>query len=293
MNGYPPIATFSIVARDPANGDLGIAVQSRFLAVGAIVPYAQAGVGAIALQAFPDSRQGPVAIDMMKAGSSASETIDRLMESDEGRGLRQIGAVDAQGQSACHTGADCLSWAGHIPGEDFAAQGNMLVGERTVAAMAETFQKTTGELADRLMAALAAAQNAGGDARGKQSAAILVVRDKAGYRGFGDRYFDLRVDDHPDPIVELARLVELQRTLHLCVESFRLAGEGHVEEAVETIEQAAKREPNNVNVLYFLARTYTIAGRKKDASAALALAYAIHPQIELLAKKDKLLALEE
>jgi uncharacterized Ntn-hydrolase superfamily protein len=288
-NGSLPVATFSIVGFDPKTGDLGIAVQSRFLAVGSVVPWAQAGVGAIAVQSFPDPRQGPLALQMMADGSGATQTLTELMESDEGRSVRQIGAVDSSGRSACYTGSDCLGWAGHVAGDNFAAQGNMLVSERTVGAMAEKFQSASGTLAARLMAALAAAQSAGGDSRGKQSAALLVVRDKGGFLGFGDRYMDLRVDDHPDPITELGRLVELQRTMHLCVESRRLAAEGKIEEAVDTIEQAGKREPGNVNVLYFLARTYTIAGRRKDAEAALALAYTIHPNIELLTKQDKLL----
>jgi uncharacterized Ntn-hydrolase superfamily protein len=292
IRGIPPVATFSIVGRDAHNGDLGIAVQSRFLAVGAVVPWAQAGVGAMAVQSFPDPSYGAKGLALMAAGSTPGEVLETLTAEDEGRAVRQVGVVDAKGQSASYTGSDCIGWAGHVSGAEFAAQGNMLVGDRTVAAMAEEFQKSDGPLADRLMAALAAAQHAGGDARGKQSAALLVVRERGGFMGLSDRYIDLRVDDHPDPIRELGRLLELQRTMHLCVDSARLAGEGRIEEAIRSMEQAREREPRDVNVLYFLARTYFIAGRKDDAMRALAEACAQHKEIELLARRDKLLSLD-
>jgi uncharacterized Ntn-hydrolase superfamily protein len=292
IRGVLPVATYSIVGRDARNGDLGIAVQSRFLAVGAVVPWAKAGVGAMAVQSFPDPSYGAKGLALIAAGSTPEDVLETLTGEDEGRAVRQVGVVDAKGRSACFTGPDCIGWAGHVSGENFTAQGNMLVGDRTVAAMAEEFRKSEGSLADRLMAALAAAQQAGGDARGKQSAALLVVREGGGFMGLSDRYIDLRVDDHPDPIKELARLLELQRTMHLCVDSARLAGEGKIEEAIQSMEQAREREPRDVNVLYFLARTYFIAGRKDDAMRALGEACAQHKEIELLARRDKLLSLD-
>lgn len=287
-----PVATFSIVGRDAENGDLGVAVQSRFLAVGAVVPWARAGIGAIATQSFPSPIYGSAGLELLYSGASPDRALAQLVEKDEGRSVRQVGMVDANGRSACYTGADCLGWAGHIAGENFAAQGNMLTGERTVAAMAEEFQKSSGSLADRLMSALAAGQAAGGDARGKQAAALLVVRSGGGFMGLSDRYIDLRVDDHLDPINELSRLLEIQRTMHLCVESARLAGEGRIEEAIRGMEEAQARHPQDVNVLYFLARTYFIAGRRDDARKALDEACSIHSDIALLARRDNLLNLD-
>jgi uncharacterized Ntn-hydrolase superfamily protein len=205
------VATFSIVAYDPENGDLGVAVQSKFLAVGAVVPWAKAGVGAIATQSWANTTYGPEGLRLMAEGLSATEALEKLVEADEERDRRQAGMVDARGNAAAYTGKDCFAWAGHIVGKGFACQGNILVSEETVQAMAWTFEESEGELADRLVTALEAGQEAGGDSRGRQSAALLVVREKGGYSGFNDRYLDLRVDDHATPIQELKRLLELHK----------------------------------------------------------------------------------
>jgi uncharacterized Ntn-hydrolase superfamily protein len=201
--------TFSIVGRDPQTGDLGIAVQSKFLAVGAVVPWAQAGVGAVATQSFANTAYGPKGLELLAGGKSAQEAMAALTGADANPEQRQAGIVDAQGRAATFTGPKCFTWAGGVSGPDFAAQGNILVGEATVTALAETFQWAQGPLWRRLVEALAAAQRAGGDSRGQQSAALLVVRAGGGYGGFNDRLMDLRVDDHPHPIDELARLVEM------------------------------------------------------------------------------------
>ena len=201
--------TFSVVGRDPTTGDLGIAVQSKFLAVGAVVPWARADAGAIATQSWANTAYGPDGLNLLANGASAEEALARLTSGDADPSQRQVGIVDAQGRSATYTGPGCYPWAGGIAGPNFAAQGNILVGAETVAALAETFQSATGPLWHRLVAALAAGQRAGGDSRGQQSAALLVVRAKGGYGGFNDRLLDLRVDDHPQPIAELARLVDL------------------------------------------------------------------------------------
>jgi len=206
-----PITTFSIVGRDAHTGDLGIAVASRFLAAGAVVPWARAGVGAIATQAWANTSYGPRGLDMLAGGMAPGAVIARLTEPDERRDERQVGIVDAQGRAAAYTGKNCLSWAGHRTGQDFACQGNILVGEDVVAALEMTFAQMTGPLWDRLVAALAAGERAGGDRRGRQSAALLVVRAGGGYGGFNDRLIDLRVDDHPQPIAELTRLLELHK----------------------------------------------------------------------------------
>jgi len=202
-------ATFSIVAYDLNAKEWGVATQSKFLAVGSAVPWAQAGAGAVATQSHANTSFGPKGLALMASGLSAQETLDRLLAKDEGRALRQVGIVDAQGGAATFTGKECLEWAGGVTGRRYAVQGNILVGEATVTAMAQAFERAHGELSDRLVAALAAGQKAGGDKRGQQSAALLVVREKGGYAGFNDRYIDLRVDDHSQPIRRLKEILEL------------------------------------------------------------------------------------
>jgi uncharacterized Ntn-hydrolase superfamily protein len=198
--------TFSIVAFDPANGDLGVAVASKFPCVGAVVPWARAGVGAVATQAWANTAFGPDGLRHMRDGLPAPDALDAVLAADDGWEDRQAGFVDARGNAATFTGAKCMDWAGGINGEHFAAQGNILVGEAVVRDLAGTFQATDGDLCDRLLAALLAGDAAGGDRRGRQSAALLVVRAGGGYEGRNDRYIDLRVDDHPDAPAELARL---------------------------------------------------------------------------------------
>ncbi len=205
--------TFSIVAFDHATGDLGIAVASKFLAVGAVVPWAQAGVGAVATQSYANTSYGPRGIELLRGGLSASQAIEHLLADDIDTDvpMRQVGIVDATGATATYTGPQCHTWAGGHAGAGYAAQGNILAGAAVVEAMAETFERSEGELPERLIDALAAGQAAGGDSRGQQSAALLVVRDKAGYGGWNDRYIDARVDDHRQPIEELRRLLQLWR----------------------------------------------------------------------------------
>jgi uncharacterized Ntn-hydrolase superfamily protein len=203
------VATFSIAAFDPETDSLGVAVQSKFLAVGSVVPWARAGDGAVATQAMANFNYGPRGLDLMAEGRSAEETVEAMTSADEGRDHRQLGVVDARGRAATYTGSECFDWAGGVTGEHYAAQGNILVGRETVDAMAKTYEETEGDLAARLLAALDAGQEAGGDSRGRQSAALLVVREGGGYGGDNDRVIDLRVDDHPDPIRELVRIRDL------------------------------------------------------------------------------------
>jgi uncharacterized Ntn-hydrolase superfamily protein len=207
MNRY--LSTFSIVAHDPEAQEWGVGVQSKFLAVGAVVPWAQAGVGAVATQSYANTSFGPDGLALMAQGLSADEALGRLVAADEGRERRQVGMVDAQGGAVTFTGSECHDWAGGFTGANYAVQGNILVSGETVEAMAQAFEKAQGELADRLVASLAAGQAAGGDRRGRQSAAVLVVRPEGGYAGFNDRYLDLRVDDDPTPIERLKGLVDL------------------------------------------------------------------------------------
>jgi uncharacterized Ntn-hydrolase superfamily protein len=210
----PIVATYSIAACDLEAGQWGVATQSKFLAVGSVVPWAVPGVGAVATQAYANPRYGPEGLQLLAEGLTAAEVVARLTEADEGRADRQVGVVDAQGGGATYTGSDCMDWAGGLAGPGFAAQGNILVGEETVAALATTFTATHGRpLAERLIECLAAAQAAGGDRRGQQSAALLVVEQDGGYAGMSDSLVDLRVDDHAQPVAELARLYELHSLL--------------------------------------------------------------------------------
>jgi uncharacterized Ntn-hydrolase superfamily protein len=203
--------TFSIVGYDPIEKEWGIAVQSKFLGVGAVVPWAKAGAGVVATQSYANTAYGPKALELMEQGKSAQETLELLLAEDPEKEMRQVGLIDASGNPATFTGSVCYDWAGGMTGTHFAAQGNILVDEKTVQAMAQVFTETEGPLADRLLAALDAGQEAGGDSRGKQSAALYIVKEKGGYGGFNDRYIDLRVDDHPDPIKELIRIYQLQQ----------------------------------------------------------------------------------
>ena len=210
----PLVATFSIVACDLDAGQWGVAVQSKFLAVGAIVPWAEPKVGALATQAYANPRYGPDGLALLRSGRSAKETADTLVAADPDRDKRQVGVIDAHGRSATFTGPGCHEWAGGRTGEGYAAQGNILVSQRTVDALAATFEANAHlELAERLLECLAAAQAAGGDRRGQQSASLLVVEKDAGYANLSDKVIDLRVDDHPRPIAELRRLFELHREI--------------------------------------------------------------------------------
>lgn len=213
-DAVPEVNTFSIVAYDPETGDLGIAVASKVLGVGCIVPWGEAGRGAIATQSAANTAYGPEGLELLKE-KSAEEVVQLLTNGDDVRAIRQLGIVDAQGRAASFTGDQCNAWAGHLVGKHFTVQGNLLAGEKVIQDMAASYraasEKGEGELADWLTAALVAGDDAGGDRRGKQSAALMVYRKGAGYGG-NDRYIDLRVDDHEQPVTELARLLEVHKS---------------------------------------------------------------------------------
>ena len=210
------VATYSIVACDLEAGQWGVAVQSKFLSVGSVVPWAEPRVGAVATQAYANPRYGPQGLEKLRSGKSAQEVVDELTEADEGRSQRQLGVVDGQGGSATFTGEECLDWAGGRTGEGYAAQGNILVSAETVDALAETFESSAGAtLAERLLDCLSAAQAAGGDSRGQQSASLLVVERDGGYAGLSDLLVDLRVDDHERPIEELRRIYGLHQEIYV------------------------------------------------------------------------------
>jgi len=209
-----PVATYSICACDLGAGQWGVATQSKFLAVGSVVPWAAPHVGAIATQSYANPRYGPDGLDLLRRGAGADEVVAQLTAGDDGRAQRQLGVVDADGRGATFTGDDCHAWAGGRTGVGYAAQGNILVSGATVDALAETFEATAGRsLATRLLDCLDAAEAAGGDSRGRQSAALLVVERDGGYAGLSDTLVDLRVDDHPEPLTELRRIYGLHHLL--------------------------------------------------------------------------------
>ncbi len=215
--------TFSIVAFDPANGDLGVAVQSKFPNVGVSIPFAKAGVGAIATQSYCNTSYGPRGLALLENGASPQQAIAILTGGDDQRDYRQVGIINAQGHTASFTGTHCFDWSGGLPGTQCVAQGNTLTGAPVVASMVRTFEDHQGSLAERLLAALQAGQASGGDRRGQQSAALLVVRAGGGYGGFDDRYVDISVYDHPTPIIELERLYAIHRLTYFRSDSDQLA----------------------------------------------------------------------
>ncbi|ADI00056.1 DUF1028 domain-containing protein [Salisediminibacterium selenitireducens] len=207
----PKVATFSIIGFDPETREWGIAVQSKFLGVGAVVPWAKAETGAIATQSFANTAFGPDGLALLEEGATPEEVVEALIADDPDKHLRQFAVMDKKGRTAAYTGKDCYDWAGHQTGSFCTAQGNILVSEKTIASLVRAFETTDGPLAERLIKALEDGQQAGGDSRGKQSAALFVVKDKGGYGGYNDRVYDLRVDDHPEPIEELRRLYDLHQ----------------------------------------------------------------------------------
>jgi len=281
-----PMATFSIVGFDPETQDLGVAVQSKFFAVGSVVPWAEAGVGAIASQAFGNTTFGPRGLALLSDGLSVEEVLAKLLEDDPDREQRQVGIVDAEGRSAAFTGNECLFWAGDTTGANFAAQGNILVDRETVAAMARAFEETDGILGERLMRAIEAGQAAGGDSRGVQSAAIVIVREGGGYGGFNDRYCDLRVDDHEDPIGELRRLFDMWKEHALILEGYRLCDAEDFEGAIGLGREAIELSPESAEPHYHLGCYLSRAGEYEKALAQIVTALEMDPSLKPWARED-------
>lgn len=257
--------TYSIVARDPSDGSLGIAVQSKWFAVGHIVPWVNAGVGVVATQALAEPSYGPKGLTLMRSGLSATRTLEALIELDSGRDRRQVAMIDANGVVASHTGSMCIKWASHASADGVSCQGNILHVDGIPDLMLCAYQSTHGELIDRLLAAVEAAEAAGGDARGRQSAAVLVVAGTGKRDLFSDRAFDVRIDDHPDPIPELRRIVDVQRAYRL----LDLAGDridrGETEAAIEMLVTASKLMPYDVNVVLMSVWGRLLAGDEAGA----------------------------
>jgi len=260
-----PVHTFSIVARDPATGDLGVAVQSHWFSVGPIVPWVEAGVGAVATQSFVDPSYGKLGLELMRAGKSAPDALKALIAGDPASDVRQVAMIDAQGRVAAHTGAKDIQAAGHKVGVNYSVQANLMLNESVWPAMSRAFESAKGDLADRMLAALDAAQAAGGDIRGRQSAALVVVSGKPTGKPWLDRLFDLRVDDNPEPLKELRRLVVLQRAYNhmnagdLAVE--RRDNEG----ALREYSAAAALAPGNMEMVYWHAVALVNMGRVDES----------------------------
>jgi uncharacterized Ntn-hydrolase superfamily protein len=261
-----PLAhTYSIVARDPETGNFGVAVQSHWFQVGPLVPWAEAGVGAVATQSFVKVDYGPEGLRLMRGGNPAAETLDRLLAEDPQKDVRQVAMVDAQGRVAAWTGPSCIAAAGHKLGDGYSVQANLMDKDTVWPAMARAYEASRGDFADRLLAALEAAEAEGGDIRGRQSAAILVVRARTTGKPWQDRLVDLRVDDHPAPLEELRRLLQLHRAyeeMNLGDEAF---AEGEIEAAVQHYTRGTELAPHVAELPFWQAVTLFMAGREDEA----------------------------
>lgn len=248
-----PAHTYSIVARDPQTGEMGVAVQSHYFSVGSAVPWAEAGVGAVATQSFVEVSYGPLGLELMKTGKSATDALRSLLASDEGRDVRQVAMIDANGNVTAHTGIKCIAEAGHHVGVNYSVQANLMSNATVWPSMAKAFESATGSLAERMLAALDAAQAAGGDARGEQSAAILVVSGKRTGVWWKDRMTDLRVEDHPHPLQELRRLMKLQAAYHHEDRGDAFVAEEKLDEAMKEYGAAAELAPDNDELIFWYA----------------------------------------
>lgn len=260
-----PVHTFSIVARDPATGELGVAVQSHWFSVGSIVTWAEAGVGAVATQSFVDPSYGPLGLSLMRTGRSAPDALKALLAGDEGRDVRQVAMIDAQGRVDAWTGKSDIQAAGHHVGKNYSVQANLMLNDKIWPAMANAFENTKGDLADRMMAALDAAQAAGGDIRGRQSAAIIVVTGKPTGLPWKDRIFDLRVDDSPEPLRELRRLITLQRAYNHMNAGDLAVEKKDNEGALREYGAAEKLVPDNAEMIYWHAVALVNMGRVDES----------------------------
>jgi uncharacterized Ntn-hydrolase superfamily protein len=260
-----PVHTYSIVARDPATGELGVAVQSHWFSVGPIVAWAEAGVGAIATQSFVDPSYGKNGLDLMRDGKSAPDTLKDLLAKDEGREVRQVAMIDAQGRVEAWTGKNDIQAAGHIVGKNFSVQANLMLNDKVWPAMARAFESTRGDLADRMLAALDAAQAVGGDIRGRQSAALIVVTGKPTGQAWKDRTFDLRVDDSPEPLKELRRLVRLQRAYNHMNAGDLAVEKKDNEGALREYSAAERLVPGNAEMIYWHAVALVNMGRVDES----------------------------
>jgi uncharacterized Ntn-hydrolase superfamily protein len=272
-----PVHTYSIVARDPVTGDLGVAVQSHWFSVGSAVPWAEPGVGAVATQSFTEPSYGALGLALMRGGKSAPEALKALLAADADREVRQVAMVDAQGRAAAHTGTKCIQAAGHEVGEGFTVEANLMDQATVWPAMAKAYRTAKGDLADRLLAALCAAQAEGGDIRGRQSAAILIVKGKPSGQPWNDRMFDLRVEDNADPLKELGRLIQLRRAYRLMDEGDGFVTAGNWAEARAAYGAAAKLAPGIWEMPFWQAVALASSGQLNEALPIFKQVFAAEP----------------
>lgn len=269
--------TYSIVARDEETGELGVAVQSHWFSVGSIVSWAEAGVGAIATQSFVNVSFGPEGLRLLKEGKNAQEVLNELISKDEGRDFRQLAIIDVNGNVAAYTGSKCIEVAHHKIGKNYSVQANMMLNDKVIPAMSEAFEKTKGPLAERLVAALKAAQDAGGDIRGKQSASLLIVRGKSTGKIWEDRLIDLRIEDHPEPIKELERLLKLYRAYEHMNNGDLAIEKGDETKALQEYGAACNMFPENLEMKYWYAVSLVNMNRVEEAK----------PLFKFVFKRDK------
>jgi uncharacterized Ntn-hydrolase superfamily protein len=265
LNSLRPVHTFSIVARDKKTGEMGVAVQSHWFSVGADVSWAEAGVGAVATQSFVDPSYGPKGLELMRLGKSASETLKQLIAADSGEAVRQVAMVDSKGEAAVHTGKRCVDYAGHRTGDGYSVQANLMLNDKVPNAMANAFETAPGDLAERMMMALEAAQEVGGDIRGRQSAAMVVVKAQSSGKSWADRAVDLRVEDNPEPLKELRRLISVARAYGHMNAGDAAMEKNDVETALKEYGEAMKLAGNNVEIAFWSALTLALKGKVDQA----------------------------
>jgi len=256
-----PVHTYSIVARDTVTGEMGVAVQSHWFSVGSLVTWAEASVGAVATQSFVDPAYGPLGLDLMRAGKTANQALEALLASDPGKDVRQVAMIDAKGNVAAHTGVKCIQGAGHIVGKNYSVQANLMLNDKIWPAMSKAFESATGDLAERMLAALDAAQAVGGDIRGKQSAAILIVKAKSTGRPWADRAMELRIEDHPEPLKELRRLINVHRAYEHMNNGDLAVEHNDVDGALREYGAAEAMFPENLEMKFWHATALVNVGR--------------------------------
>ncbi len=294
-----PVHTYSIVAYDAETGQLGVAVQSHWFSVGSVVPWVEAGVGAIATQSFVEVSYGPLGLELMRSGKSAEDTLAALIKADKNEDVRQVAMVDAKGRVAVHTGKNCIPEAGHYVGDTFTCQANLMLKNTVWDAMAKAYQNTKGELADRLLAALEAAEAEGGDIRGKQSAALIVVKGKSSGVWWKDRLYDLRIEDHPTPVKELQRLLKLNKAYNHMNQGDEYLTENKIEEAMRAYTKAMEMYPDNAEMIFWPAVTLAATGNVEKSLPLFKKVFAMDynwvillprlPQVGQLPKDEELI----
>jgi uncharacterized Ntn-hydrolase superfamily protein len=262
---FRPAHTYSIVALDKDTGVIGAAVQSHWFSVGPLVPWAESGIGAVCTQSFIEASYGPLGLELMRAGKTAEEALAGLLKADKFEAVRQVAMIDASGKAAAHTGKNCIPEAGHYVGDGFSCQANLMLKNTVWKAMAKAFEGTRGELVDRMMAALEAAEAEGGDIRGKQSAAIIVVKGKTSGAWWKDRIYDLRVEDSPAPLPELKRLIRLNKAYNFMNRGDELLTENKIEEAMKSYSKAMEMYPDNAEMVFWPAATLASSGRVDES----------------------------